>query len=73
MKKVLGCLGYVLLLLFVTAAAVFGARGNAGVVLAQLFRGLGKGLSGKYNATSSEFGKAFLCQAFFFPGFPNNR
>lgn len=43
----------------VAAAAVFGARGNAGVVLAQLFRGLGKGLSGKYNATSSEFGKAF--------------
>ena len=43
----------------VSAAAVFGARGNAGVVLAQLFRGLGKGLSGKYNATSSEFGKAF--------------
>lgn len=43
----------------VATAAVFGARGNAGVVLAQLFRGLGKGLSGKYQATSSEFGKAF--------------
>ncbi|MBQ5501398.1 MAG: dihydroxyacetone kinase, partial [Selenomonas sp.] len=26
---------------------------------AQMFRGLGKGLLGKYNATSSEFGKAF--------------
>ena len=43
----------------VATAAVFGARGNAGVVLAQMFRGIGKGLSGKYNATSSEFGKAF--------------
>ncbi len=43
----------------VATAAVFGARGNAGVVLAQMFRGIGKGLSGKYNATSSEVGKAF--------------
>ena len=43
----------------VSAAAIFGARGSAGVVLAQLFRGLAAGLSGKYNATSSEFGKAF--------------
>ena len=43
----------------VASGAIFGARGNAGVVLAQMFRGLGKGLSGKYNATSSEFGKAF--------------
>ena len=43
----------------VATAAVFGARGNAGVVLAQLFRGLGKGLAGKYYASSSEFGKAF--------------
>ncbi len=39
--------------------AVFGARGSAGVVLAQMFRGLGKGLIGKQDATSSEFGKAF--------------
>ncbi len=43
----------------VATAAVFGARGNAGVVLAQMFRGIGKGLSGKFNATSSEVGKAF--------------
>ena len=43
----------------VASGAIFGARGNAGVVLAQMFRGLGKGLSGKHNATSSEFGKAF--------------
>ena len=43
----------------VATAAVFGARGNAGVVLAQLFRGIATGLAGKYDATSSEFGKAF--------------
>ena len=43
----------------VANASMLGARGNAGVVLAQLFRGIAKGLSGKYNATSSEFGKAF--------------
>ena len=39
--------------------AVFGARGSAGVILAQMLRGLGKGLLGKQDATSSEFGKAF--------------
>ncbi|MCR5757893.1 MAG: DAK2 domain-containing protein [Selenomonas sp.] len=43
----------------VATGALFGARGSAGVVLAQMFRGLGKGLLGKHNATSSEFGKAF--------------
>ena len=43
----------------VSTAALFGARGNAGVVLSQLFRGISKGLEGKYEATSSEFGKAF--------------
>jgi len=43
----------------VATAALFGARGNSGVVLSQLFRGISKGLSGKYEATSSEFGKAF--------------
>ena len=43
----------------VATAAVFGARGNAGVVLAQMFRGIGVGLAGKYDATGSEFGKAF--------------
>ncbi len=43
----------------VATAAVFGARGNAGVVLAQMFRGIGVGLTGKYEATGSEFGKAF--------------
>lgn len=43
----------------VSTAAVFGARGNAGVVLAQMFRGISTGLIGKYEATGSEFGKAF--------------
>ena len=43
----------------ISTAAIFGARGNSGVVLAQLFRGIAAGLAGKYDATSSEFGKAF--------------
>lgn len=43
----------------VASAAVLGARSTAGVVLAQLLRGIAKGLSGKNDATSSEFGKAF--------------
>ena len=47
------------LALRISTAALFGARGNAGVVLSQLLRGISKGLSGKYEATSSEFGKAF--------------
>ena len=43
----------------VANAAVLGARGNAGVILASILQGLAKGLTGKYNATSTEFGKAF--------------
>lgn len=43
----------------VATAAVFGARGNGGVVLSQMFRGISMGLVGKYDATGSEFGKAF--------------
>ncbi len=43
----------------IATAAIFGARGNSGVVLAQMFRGIAAGLAGKYEATSSEFGKAF--------------
>lgn len=43
----------------VANAAVLGSRGNAGVILAAILRGLAKGLTGKYNVTSSEFGKAF--------------
>lgn len=41
------------------SAAILGARGSTGVTFAQMFRGIAKGLAGKYNATSSEFGKAF--------------
>jgi hypothetical protein len=40
-------------------SAILGARGNSGVVLSQIFRGLSKGLSGKYDAGSSDIGKAF--------------
>ena len=43
----------------VASAAILGARGNSGVVLSQIFRGIAKGLRGKIDATSSEFGKAF--------------
>lgn len=43
----------------VADAAVLGARGNAGVILSQILRGLAKGLVGKFNASSQEFGKAF--------------
>ena len=43
----------------VADAAVLGARGNAGVILSQILRGLAKGLVGRFNATSQEFGKAF--------------
>ena len=43
----------------VADAAVLGARGNGGVILSQILRGLAKGLVGKCNATSQEFGKAF--------------
>jgi len=37
------------------AAMLRGARGNSGVILSLLFRGLSKGLSGKASATPSEF------------------
>lgn len=40
-------------------AAVLGARGNAGVLISQILRGIAKGLTGKYEASSSMFGKAF--------------
>ena len=42
-----------------TASAMLrGARGNSGVILSLLFRGLSKGLSGKATATPKEFCKA---------------
>lgn len=42
-----------------STAARLGARGNSGVVVAEFLRGISKGLQGKHDATSSEFGKAF--------------
>lgn len=40
-------------------SAIMGARGNSGVILSQLLRGIARGLSGKDTATSAEVGKAF--------------
>jgi len=40
-------------------SAIMGARGNSGVILSQIFRGLARGLVGKERATSAEIGKAF--------------
>lgn len=40
-------------------SAIMGARGNSGVILSQLFRGIARGLAGKEQATSSGLGKAF--------------
>lgn len=40
-------------------SAIMGARGNSGVILSQIFRGIARGLAGKEQATSSEVGKAF--------------
>jgi len=40
-------------------SAIMGARGNSGVILSQIFRGIARGLAGKERATSAEVGKAF--------------
>jgi DAK2 domain fusion protein YloV len=40
-------------------SAIMGARGNSGVILSQIFRGIARGLTGKEQATSSEVSKAF--------------
>jgi len=40
-------------------SAIMGARGNSGVILSQIFRGMARGLAGKEQATSAELGKAF--------------
>ena len=40
-------------------SAIMGARGNSGVILAQLFRGIGRGLAGKETASAAELGKSF--------------
>jgi DAK2 domain fusion protein YloV len=40
-------------------SSLMGARGNSGVILSQLFRGIARGLSGKEEASLSELGRAF--------------
>ena len=40
-------------------SAIMGARGNSGVILSQLLRGIGKGVAGKKTLTNTEIGKAF--------------
>lgn len=40
-------------------SAIMGARGNSGVILSQLLRGIGRGLAGKESVTGNELGKAF--------------
>jgi uncharacterized protein len=40
--------------------ALMGARGNSGVILSQIWRGLAQGLAGKEAFTGSEFAEAFL-------------
>ncbi len=40
-------------------SAIMGARGNSGVILSQLLRGIGKGVAGKVIVNNNELGKAF--------------
>ncbi len=40
-------------------SAIMGARGNSGVILSQLLRGIGKGVAGKKALNNTEIGKAF--------------
>ena len=40
-------------------SALMGARGNSGVLLSQIFRGIARGLSGKEQASAAIIGKAF--------------
>ena len=40
--------------------ALMGARGNSGVILSQIFRGIAKGLEDKEEVTSEEFAKSIL-------------
>ena len=39
--------------------ALMGARGNSGVILSQILRGISKGLEGKEEVTAEDFAKAF--------------
>lgn len=40
-------------------SAIMGARGNSGVILSQIFRGIARGLGSKEQATSRQVGRAF--------------
>ncbi len=40
-------------------SAVMGARGNSGVILSQMLRGIGRGVAGKKVVSNNELGKAF--------------
>lgn len=40
-------------------SAIMGARGNSGVILSQLLRGLGKGLAGKKQSYQQRGGQSF--------------
>ena len=44
----------------IARGALMGARGNSGVILSQIFRGIGKGLEGLEEATSEELAKSIL-------------
>ena len=44
----------------VSFATLRGARGNSGVILSQLFRGIAKSLKGKAECNSEEFGEALI-------------
>jgi len=44
----------------IARGALMGARGNSGVILSQIFRGIGKGLEGFDEVTSEEFARSIL-------------
>ena len=44
----------------IARGALMGARGNSGVILSQIFRGIAKGLEGKLDATTQEFAESIL-------------
>lgn len=44
----------------VAKGALMGARGNSGVILSQIFRGISKGLEGKEKVDAAEFANALL-------------
>ena len=49
----------------IARGALMGARGNSGVILSQIFRGISKGLEGFDEVTSEEFAKSILQGATF--------